>query len=470
MQATYLLLLSTLLNNIQYKTPEEDLVENLPDYEYKGKLYSGYLTVSPLKHFHYMFNLAEEDPEKKPLVLWLNGGPGCSSLDGWSMENGPMFLNRNGTYRMNEYSWNKAANMLYLESPGDVGFSYINSGLKDDQFVSDDTVAKDNLNALLSFLTKFPEYKGRDFFITGESYGGIYIPMLALEIVNYNKNVPEKYKINLKGILVGNGLANYDFDGTFAMIDYMFSHHLISYEMKMNFRQECLLGSNSTNCNNIYEKIMNVTKDVNIYNYLGECETPTTGSGDINYKSNYYLKNAWAFEDLIKRSMKKSTIKKFVLTEEEEEENHSPCIDDTPMINYFNREDVRNALHVNKTIKWEMCNNKLFDTYYRQEKASFWAYPTLFKNNIRVLIFNGDADIVVPFNGNERFVESLNLEEVSPWRSWRAYGDKNNIAGYVVKYKELTFCTIKGAGHEVPRWKPKESYYMFTKFLNNEDF
>ena len=123
-----------------------------------------------------MFNLAEE----KPLVLWLNGGHGCSSLDGWEMENGPMFLNKDGTYTINEYSWNKAANVLYIESPGDVGYSYIDSGLDDDIKVDDDIVAKNNLNAILSFFLKFPEYKNRDFYISGESYAGIYIPMLTL--------------------------------------------------------------------------------------------------------------------------------------------------------------------------------------------------------------------------------------------------------------------------------------------------
>ena len=96
------------------------------------------------------------------------------------MENGPMFLNKDGTYTINEYSWNKAANVLYIESPGDVGYSYIDSGLDDDIKVDDDIVAKNNLNAILNFFLKFPEYKNRDFYISGESYAGIYIPMLTL--------------------------------------------------------------------------------------------------------------------------------------------------------------------------------------------------------------------------------------------------------------------------------------------------
>ncbi len=96
------------------------------------------------------------------------------------MENGPMFLNKDGTYTINEYSWNKAENVLYIESPGDVGYSYIDSGFDDDIKVDDDIVAKNNLNAILNFFLKFPEYKNRDFYIKRESYSGIYIPILTL--------------------------------------------------------------------------------------------------------------------------------------------------------------------------------------------------------------------------------------------------------------------------------------------------
>ena len=102
---------------ITLQQAESDIVKSLPDYAYKGRLYSGYLEVDSVKQFHYMFNYAYQDPEHKPLVLWLNGGPGCSSLDGWANEHGPMQMDADGNFQLNEYSWNRAANMIYLESP-----------------------------------------------------------------------------------------------------------------------------------------------------------------------------------------------------------------------------------------------------------------------------------------------------------------------------------------------------------------
>ena len=475
MNSTYFLLLSILLNNLPSENHENDLVKSLPNYSYTGTLYSGYLKAGPTKFFHYMFNIADDKPEEKPLVIWLNGGPGCSSLDGWAMENGPMFLNKNGTYTINEYSWNKAANMLYIESPGEVGYSYITSGLEDDIKVDDDIVAKDNFNALLSFYVKFPEYKNRDLYISGESYAGIYIPMLAYEIINYNKNIPENNKINLKGILVGNGVTDNEYDNQIAMYDFLFNHHLISYEHRLEFNDICVNNYNITKCQDLIFKIYDYTEKINYYNYIDTCEVPTTGSGEIDYYSYYFSKNSWAFKDLKskRKKMKSFKIKSFLSEENNntDDENLSvACVDDTPSLKYFNRKDVKEALHVNQSKKWEMCSTPIFYRYYRQDKASIWVYPTLFEKNIRILIYNGDTDVVVPFNGNQQWIEAHNFEVLEPWRQWRAYEDKNNVAGYVIKYKELTFCTVKGAGHEVPKFKPKESYYMFSKFLKNESF
>ena len=372
---------------------------------------------------------------------------------------------------MNEYSWNKAANMLYIESPGGVGYSYINSSLEEDMMINDDITAKDNLNALLSFYKKFPEYQKKDFFLSGESYAGIYIPTLAIEIINYNKNVPENNKINLKGILVGNGATDRDYDNNNAKFDFAFSHHLTSYEFRINYNEHCISSYNRAKCNQLTLDFINITSKINYYNYIEECQMPTTENGEINFESNYFLKNSWAFENF-KRFQKYLKIDNRKLEEGNADDValNVSCIDDEPLKNYFNQDDVKKALHVNLTKGWNMCSYKVYKTYVRQKKASIWAYQTLFENGIRILIFNGDTDMVCSFIGNIEWIENLNLDVIEPWRQWRAFGDENNIAGYVTKYKGLTFCTIKGAGHEVPRFKPKEAYYMFSKFIQNEKF
>ena len=77
--------------------------------------------------------------------------------------------------------------------------------------------------------------------------------------------------------------------------------------------------------------------------------------------------------------------------------------------------------------------------------------------------------MAVPYNGNMNWIDSLQLGVVKPWTKWRAYGDKTTIAGYRVVYNGLTFVTVKGTGHMVPQWKPKEAFYMMEKYFNDED-
>ena len=455
-----------LLIQVIYSFVEEDKVNNLPDYSYNGTLYSGYLIINEIKRLHYMFNLATEDWKNKPLLLWLNGGPGCSSLDGWANEHGPMLLDENGTFKLNEYTWVKEANMIYLESPVNVGFSLINSTNREDLYLDDNTTADDNLLALLDFFGKYPEFNKSDFYISGESYAGIYVPILAYKIIEYNKKPETKEKINLKGILVGNGIADLNYDQWPARMDFMFTHHLTSYEHRLDYVKYCLTNAtyNEEKCDELYDEGYETINGINIYDYLRDCKVPTNLKGELSTRSNYYLRAPWAF-----KRFKKTNEEIITLNEEEDEGQVTPCFDDTNIEKYFSREDVQTALHVERRKNWYVCSDFVFHNYTQLDEGSIWTYPTLINEGLRILIYNGDTDIVVPFNGNQLWIRNLNLETEEPWRKWRVDNDLNNVAGYVVKYKGLTFCTIKGTGHMAPGWKPKESFHMFSKFLKGED-
>ena len=93
-----------------------------------------------------------------------------------------------------------AANVLFLESPAGVGFSYSNTTSDYDKS-GDSRTAADNYVFLVNWLERFPEYKDRDFYISGESYAGHYVPQLAHTILYHNKKA-NKTIINLKGIIV----------------------------------------------------------------------------------------------------------------------------------------------------------------------------------------------------------------------------------------------------------------------------
>jgi carboxypeptidase C (cathepsin A) len=112
-------------------------------------------------------------PSTDPVVLWLNGGPGCSSLGGMWTELGPFVLTSDPsgpgapTMELNPYAWNKVANVIFLESPAGVGWSYSNT--TSDYTTGDERTAQDALAAMVAFFAKYPSYAGREFFIAGES-------------------------------------------------------------------------------------------------------------------------------------------------------------------------------------------------------------------------------------------------------------------------------------------------------------
>ncbi len=167
--------------------------------------FSGYLTVGNggTKKIHYWFVESSKDPLHDPIAFWTNGGPGCSGLLGMFTEQGPFRPNKDLTLSLNEFAWTNSANMVFIESPCGVGFSY--STNSNDYKTADALTASDNYDLIQALFQRFPEYSSNSFYISSESYGGHYMPTLARKIVEENNNLlSTKPKINFKGFAVGN--------------------------------------------------------------------------------------------------------------------------------------------------------------------------------------------------------------------------------------------------------------------------
>jgi len=135
--------------------------------------------------------------------MWMNGGPGASSLTGYFVENiGPYTMNTENNQtvlKLNDNRWTKFAHILIFDNPVGAGYSYTtNNGYVQNE----EEMASQLTQAIDQFLTLHPEYRNNDFWISGESYAGKYIPNLAQYI---DENL-SKYKINLKGVMMGNGM------------------------------------------------------------------------------------------------------------------------------------------------------------------------------------------------------------------------------------------------------------------------
>ncbi|VFQ72519.1 unnamed protein product [Cuscuta campestris] len=143
------------------------------------KQYGGYVNVDKRngRSLFYYFAESRKEPHTRPLVLWLNGGPGCSSLGaGAFLEIGPFGVNPDAnTLYARKFAWNRVANVLFLESPAGVGFSYSNTS-SDIVESGDKRTAQDSLKFLLNWFERYPQYKTRNFYIAGESYAGGFMP------------------------------------------------------------------------------------------------------------------------------------------------------------------------------------------------------------------------------------------------------------------------------------------------------
>ena len=198
--------------------PSSDLIVTLPGYgPPPTRHYSGYLDASDgcdtetngeVCRLHYWFAEAEgSDSASKPVVLWLNGGPGSSSVYGFLQENGPLLINATGGFMVNPWSWTRESNLLVIESPLGVGYSYC-SAQEEDGGICENTdkfTASASRAAIVDFFSskKFPELANNDFFITGESYAGVYIPTLAKELLDSNAADGAADSVNLVGVAVG---------------------------------------------------------------------------------------------------------------------------------------------------------------------------------------------------------------------------------------------------------------------------
>nr|KAF6329790.1 cathepsin A [Myotis myotis] len=401
--------------------PDQDEIQCLPGLAKQPSFrqYSGYLRGSGSKHLHYWFVESQKDPKSSPVVLWLNGGPGCSSLDGFLTEHGPFLVQPDGvTLEYNPYSWNLIANVLYLESPAGVGFSYS----KDKFYATNDTeVAQSNFEALQDFFRLFPEYKDNELFLTGESYAGIYIPTLAVLVM-------QDPSMNLQGLAVGNGLSSYEQNDN-SLVYFAYYHGLLGNRLWSSLQTHCC----SQNKCNFYDN-----KDQECVNSLQEVSHIVASSG-LNIYNLY-----------------------------------APCTNTTAASTYLNNPFVRKALHIPEQLPgWDMCNFLVNIQYRRLYQSMDSQYLKLLgAQKYRILLYNGDVDMACNFLGDEWFVDSLNQKMEVQRRPWLVkYGDSGEqIAGFVKEFSNIAFLTIKGAGHMVPTDKPQAALTMFSRFLNKQPY
>ncbi|KAI3520555.1 hypothetical protein L1887_10004 [Cichorium endivia] len=187
--------------------------------------FAGYIQIKHTvgaRMFYYFFE--SRNKKDDPVIIWLTGGPGCSSAVALFYENGPFHLNNNLSLVWNDYGWDKVSNMIYIDQPIGTGFSYSSS--EKDIRHDEKGVGDDLYDFLQEFFKVHPDYAKNDLYVTGESYGGHYIPAFAARINQGNKN-KDGIHLNLKGFAIGNGLTEpgiqFKADVDFALLNQLIS-------------------------------------------------------------------------------------------------------------------------------------------------------------------------------------------------------------------------------------------------------
>eukprot|EP01092_Planopodium_desertum_P011663 TRINITY_DN5356_c0_g1_i3.p1 TRINITY_DN5356_c0_g1~~TRINITY_DN5356_c0_g1_i3.p1 ORF type:complete len:338 (-),score=54.38 TRINITY_DN5356_c0_g1_i3:39-1052(-) len=333
--------------------------------------------------------------------------------------------------------------MIYLEAPCGVGFSYSNDGT---YTTGDDQTALDNFNFVKGFLTLFPQFASNDFFVSGESYGGHYVPQVSQQIY---QNMATS-GINFKGFLVGNPSTDNYFD-TQTYWPFIANHALISQAQFDLLYANCNGNflNQSAPCLNGQTVLRKVLTDrINPYNIYASCQGPGSEDGSC-------FTTSWTQAKAAKNVGSQTFI---------------PCINATAAQVYLQRADVQAALHVrtqSTKYEWSACSSQL--NYVQYAPTVLPIYEELY-GKIRILVYSGDVDSCVNYLGTELALESLNFPLLQDWRAWIFEDDQ--VAGYVVTYAAsstsipLSYATVKNAGHMVPTYQPEAAYELFTRFIS----
>jgi len=450
--------------NIYTESALNDMVTNLPGLKdtLTFNQFSGYLNLpGTKKQIHYWFVEAEEDATNAPLVFWTNGGPGCSGLIGFLTEQGPFRPDSQGNLKLNDWRWNKIANMVFLEQPVGVGFSY--SDNNDDYNIGDSQAAKDNLQTILQFLIKFPQYSKVPLFITSESYGGHYMPTLAYQIVKYNEQQADSSKLNFKGFAVGNPYTDY-YSGVGAEMETYWGKQLLPKPSWDKYvANGCLEVTNQFNnsmCSTLILDFMKKIGNLNPY----ALDYPVCVSQQQIWTTRMLYETSKMYNDEFSNA--------FLALKD----SYEPC-EDNYAANYLNDPYVKNALHVKTDIEWEECSRTIKYEYMDKMLPMEHYYNELLNavsdKDLRIMVYSGDDDSVCGTIGTQKWLWTLGfpVKKDEYWKVWKVDGQ---TAGYISQFdtpfsneSRLTFATVHFAGHEVPTYKPKEAFVLFQAYLNN---
>ncbi|KAG2645322.1 hypothetical protein PVAP13_2KG363470 [Panicum virgatum] len=373
--------------------------------------HAGYYRL-PNTHDARMFYFFFESRGHKddPVVIWLTGGPGCSSELALFYENGPFHIADNLSLVWNDFGWDKASNLIYVDQPTGTGFSYSSDSW--DTRHNEAAISNDLYDFLQAFFAEHPEYAKNDFFITGESYAGHYIPAFASRVYRGNNN-NEGIHINLKGFAIGNGLTDPAIQYK-AYPDYALDMGLIT---KSQFNR---INKIVPTCE-FAVKLCGTSGTVSCLAAYFVCNTIFSAIRTIIGSKNYY-------------DIRKPCV-------------GSLCYDFSNLEKFLNKKTVRESLGVGD-IEFVSCSPSVYEAMLLDWMRNLEVgIPELLENDIKVLIYAGEYDLICNWLGNSRWVNSMEWsgKEAFVSSSDKPFTVDGKEAGVLKSHGPLSFLKVVSA-------------------------
>ena len=376
---------------------------------------AGRLPAGPGRQYFYWLCPARSGDTAAPLLVWLNGGPGSSSMMGLFLENGPYFVSDDGSLHARNASWNNKFDVLYVDQPAGTGFSVAQEGA---YARNQDDVAEAFSAFMANFYHAYPNPRSKQLWLTGESYAGKYLPSIAARFVTHG--------IPVAGVAIGNGLtvpremtltvpASYYAVGILDQ-----SQRVRAYRLALDIAAHIDAGrwSNATAARSV------------LFDYIDGANGPNSAPNvDSILKYGEY--------------------------------------DESGISAFLNSAETKRALHLPNDATWRQSSSIVHEHLYEDiMKPYAYLLEPVLAAGVPVLLYQGQLDVRDgvaateawlanwSWTGRRRFLES-------PRNAWMSSG----IAGYYRSCGGLTHVTVNGAGHLAPHDAPSQALDMIERFV-----
>ncbi|KAL1918774.1 uncharacterized protein VTP21DRAFT_2796 [Calcarisporiella thermophila] len=452
-----------------------DKVTGLPmaNGEAEPESYAGYIKVREWKAenttnfaslFYWFFPAEEPKKQDSPLIIWLQGGPGSSSMTGLFLENGPLWVDHNVLLHRRNSTWSRHYSMLFIDQPVGTGYSYLNKSLgslnenfttdykhalTDDEFgqpeyskegyvMNQEAVANDLLVFMDKFYELHPEQRSRPLYITGESYGGKYVPSFSYAIHRRNEQIkssngPQEHLIPLAGLAVGNGLTD--------PLTQVPTHGPHAY----------YLGLVSPEQRDLIQSLTDqVVSHIQAQDFLAARNARNKMFGVFaNATGNVNWYDVRRVDQINKR----------------------------PMLAFLKKPETLQLLHLEGGKKSFGSDNAVkeemrFDIC---KSAARYVELLLQSNHYKVLLYQGAFDYRDGVASNTDWIRALKHDGAEEYKRTDAarklwIGPNGNLAGYAAKGGKLERVIILCAGHYAPLDQPENALDMITRFIEGYEY